>query len=835
MTVGIVTGSPNPNPACRLARPATTQPRSSKTGATGTPPARSPAQLEASPLAPASLRVCTLGEFAVWHGDRLLPPHLWRGDKASNLFIALLSAAGHRLSREQVIALLWPEAELASAANSLREVLCNLRRRLKGHDCAAASETYLCNQGAQWLALAEESIWIDADAFAEAAGTAAQGDDLAACQAALDLYHGEYLAGQATDHFPGQAALIRARRKTLRRLYIKVLAHAGDLCEADDPQRASDYFRRAAALNPVGEEHARRYMALLARMGELGAAHDIYAALTKALARQGLTPSRETIAAHGRLLTSGLGAAERAPTASPETGLRTVLAIGGTGSLPASVLAVARAHGGTALSSSDPAGPWLFAFAIPAAALEASWILAAPTSGSTIPRGLRLALHTRVLAHGEGARAGETALAPLLAAQAHAGQVLVSRATHAVAGPSLPAGSLLMPLDCYDLVPGQAPQVIYQLTRASSPLVFPPLKAPSHRPHNLPAALTPYLERPRLEARLELLLAPSNNQATRLLTLTGVGGGGKTRLALKLAHDLLPYFPGGAWLVELAAQTPDRDLIAAVGRALGLREERDRPFEEAIVAYLRARERPILLVLDNCEHLRAPCARLIATLLQAGPQVRILATSRERLGMQGERVEEAPPLTTPPAGSGDTRLGDITRAEAVQLFCARARDVAPDFSLTTEHAEPIAVVCRRLDGIPLAIELAAAQLAWRPLAAIAGDLEDFPTLLAGGNAGAPERHQTLRAALDWSYSLLDPQTRILFRRLSVFAGGCTLPAAQAVCAGSGVPPGDVARLLRTLVTASLVRSSKWRKHERYRLLEPVRQYGLEWLERDDRA
>ncbi|HVA91182.1 MAG TPA: hypothetical protein VNL71_15210, partial [Chloroflexota bacterium] len=307
--------------------------------------------------------------------------------------------------------------------------------------------------------------------------------------------------------------------------------------------------------------------------------------------------------------------------------------------------------------------------------------------------------------------------------------------------------------------------------------------------------------------------------------------GGKTRLALRLAHDLLTHFPGGAWLVELAALTAERDLIATVGKALGLREERERPLQEVVVAYLRAHERPILLVVDNCEHLRGPCARLIAILLQAGPWVRVLATSRERLGMQGERAEEVPPLTTPPAGAAGVRLGEITRSEAVRLFCQRAQEGAPDFNLNGETAAPISLICRRLDGIPLAIELAAAQLAWRPVAAIAGDLDDFPTLLAGGNAGAPERHQTLRATLDWSYCVLDPPTRTLFRRLSVFAGGCTLPAAVAVCASDDLPSGDIAPLLRKLVNASLVRCYKWRKHERYRMLEPVRQYALEWLGR----
>ncbi|MGH2344553.1 MAG: AfsR/SARP family transcriptional regulator, partial [Chloroflexota bacterium] len=424
------------------------------------------------------------------------------------------SAAGHCLSREQATALLWPDEELSSAANSLREVLSKLRRRLRGDDAATLSDAYVRNQGMHWLALVGETVWIDADAFAETAAAALKGDDLTVCRATLDLYRGEYLAGQSTDQLRDHLSLIRRRRRTLRRLYVDLLAHAGVLCEADDPQGAAEYYRRALALNPLAEEHSRRAMALLAGMGELSAMRETYTILTKGLARQGLTPSRETISLHDRLLAAGTVVVGRAPTVSPTAGLQTVLAVGETGAPPASVLAVARAHGGTALPSSA-AGPWLFTFPIPAAALEASWTLMAPAVGSAIPRGLSLALHTKLIGPTEGARYAEPELARVLAAQAHGGQVLVSRATQAVAGASLPAGSVLLPLDRYDLTPGRPAEMVYQLTRAGSPVVFPPLKAPLHRPHNLPAALTRYLERPRLETRLSVLLAPSDdhNQA----------------------------------------------------------------------------------------------------------------------------------------------------------------------------------------------------------------------------------------------------------------------------------------------------------------------------------
>ncbi|HXT34322.1 MAG TPA: BTAD domain-containing putative transcriptional regulator, partial [Chloroflexota bacterium] len=464
-----------------------------------------PAHLVALPAAPKQLRVYTLGDLSVWRGDQELPSAFWRGDKACNIFLALLGAPGHRLSREQVTDLLWPEEELSSTANSLREVLSKLRKRLRGADDATPSDTYVCNQGMHWLALVPEAIWIDADAFAEAAANALKVEDLSACQAALDLYRGDYLAGRSTDHLHRHAAQIRGRRNTLRRLYGEVLARAGSLCEAGDPQRAADYYRRLLALNPTGEEHARRSMALLARLGELNAARDVYTTLTRALARQGLPPSPETVAIHDQLFAGGVALSERVPAGRPWTGLQTVLAIGAEGGAPP-ILAVIRATGGVPLATGDPAGPRLFAFVELASALEASSTLMAPAAGSAIPRGLRLALHTREISRDEGTRPGGSGLAAMLASQAHGGQVLVSHATHAVAAPLLPADSLLFPLDRYDLVPGRPPEMVYQLTRAHAPVVFPPLRLPLHRPHNLPAALTPYIERPRLEARLSVFL-----------------------------------------------------------------------------------------------------------------------------------------------------------------------------------------------------------------------------------------------------------------------------------------------------------------------------------------
>jgi non-specific serine/threonine protein kinase len=342
------------------------------------------------------------------------------------------------------------------------------------------------------------------------------------------------------------------------------------------------------------------------------------------------------------------------------------------------------------------------------------------------------------------------------------------------------------------------------------------------RRHNLPIALSSFVGRTRELAEVRRLLA-----TTRLLTLTGAGGCGKTRLALAVATVVVPEYPDGVWLVELATLTDRTRVVQAVAAAFGVREELQRPLRATLVDALRART--LLLLLDNCEHLLDSCAQLATTLLSACPRLGILATSREALGVAGETSWLVPSLSLPDPQHVLTRM-ELAEAEAVELFVERAAAALPTFRLTPENASDVIQVCRRLDGIPLAIELAAARVKVLSMAQLAARLEDcFRLLSAGGRAVVP-RQQSLRATIDWSYALLAEPERALFRRLSVFAGGWILAAAEAVCAGAGLAGDEVLEALAHLVDKSLVVvQTQDGGPVRYRLLETVRQYSREKL------
>jgi non-specific serine/threonine protein kinase len=302
---------------------------------------------------------------------------------------------------------------------------------------------------------------------------------------------------------------------------------------------------------------------------------------------------------------------------------------------------------------------------------------------------------------------------------------------------------------------------------------------------------------------------------------------GKTRLALELAADLLERFPQGVWLVELARLADPALVPQAVATVLGLQESAHQPLLATLVEVLRARR--LLLVLDNCEHLIEACAELSEALLRACPHLQILASSREALGITGETSWRVPSLTLPQASPRAT-LEQVAQGEAVQLFVERARAAQPHVALTEQNAATVAQVCRRLDGIPLALELAAARVKGLSLEDLAARLDQRFRLLTGGSRTALPRQQTLRATVDWSYWLLHPAERLLFDRLSVFAGGFSLQAAEAVCAGGEIVPEAVLDLLLRLVDKSLVQvedgpdGGAW-----YRLLETLRQYGQERL------
>jgi len=352
----------------------------------------------------------------------------------------------------------------------------------------------------------------------------------------------------------------------------------------------------------------------------------------------------------------------------------------------------------------------------------------------------------------------------------------------------------------------------------------PPLDADATFPRSS-LTLTRFIGRRREQAAVTRLLA-----TTRLLTLTGSGGCGKTRLALAVASVAAPPLVerGAVWLVELASLTDPALVPGAVAAALEVRETPGTALVESLVAALAPRA--ALLVLDNCEHLIAACAALVARLLAACPRLRVLATSREALRVPGEVTWRVPPLALPDADDAITPTR-LMRSEAAQLFADRARARQPDFAVTPANAAAVAAICRQLDGMPLALELAAARTGALSVAHIAARLDDALALLTTGTRTALPRQQTLRATLAWSDALLDAGERAVLRRLSVFAGGWTPEAAEAVCAGAGVTRGDVLALLTQLVDKSLVvmEAETTAGAARYRLLEVVRQYAAAQL------
>jgi predicted ATPase/DNA-binding SARP family transcriptional activator len=370
--------------------------------------------------------------------------------------------------------------------------------------------------------------------------------------------------------------------------------------------------------------------------------------------------------------------------------------------------------------------------------------------------------------------------------------------------------------------PGPELQELHQRILVQAASLIP--RAGTEPRGNLPAPLTSFVGRHAELAEARELLARS-----RLVTLTGPGGCGKTRLALELARSLLESFPDGVWLVELEAVSDPagvpESLAAALGlgagASLGVGGEASRPLMEKVTDYLRGRE--LLVVLDNCEHLVESCALVAERVLRAAPRVRFLATSRERLAVAGEALSPVPPLGVP--APGELRPEQVAGSDAVRLFVERATAVQPAFTLDASTAPAVSGICRRLDGIPLALELAAARVRILPPLQIAARLDDRFSLLTSGNRGALPRHQTLRAAIDWSHGLLAGPERDLFGQLSVFVGGCTLEAAEEVCLPAGA---GVLESLSRLVDQSLVVSED-RGHARFRMLETLHRYAAERL------
>jgi len=454
------------------------------------------------------------------------------------------------------------------------------------------------------------------------------------------------------------------------------------------------------------------------------------------------------------------------------------------------------------------------AAAIQRALAEESWRTESPLRA-------RIGVHTDegIVIEGSGYASQPVNRCSRLMAAAHGGQVVVSGATEALVRDQLPDGLGLVDLGEHRLRDLGRPTRVFQLGRAGCREDFPPLRSLDAFPGNLPAQVSSFVGRRAEVSRVAAALGES-----RVVTITGVGGVGKTRLALQVAADLLPRYREGAWLVELAPVRDPVGVVDAAAAVFHLTNRAGQSPEDSLIELLAQKQ--LLLVLDNCEHLLGSVARLVARIERACPRVVVLATSREGMAIDGEQLIAVPPLE---AGEPGDDLQRLVHTDAVSLFVERARHVKADFALTDGNAAAVVEVCQRLDGVPLAIELAAARAIALSPTQLVRRLDRRFQVLAGGRRGAVERHATLRAAIDWSFELLGGAEQRLLARLAVFSGGCTLEAIEEICSGDPVDREAAMDLVTGLVARSLVVAEDSDVDTRYRLLETIRQYGEERL------
>ena len=402
---------------------------------------------------------------------------------------------------------------------------------------------------------------------------------------------------------------------------------------------------------------------------------------------------------------------------------------------------------------------------------------------------------------------------------AHGGQTLVSGATEMLLRGQLPEGLELVDLGEHRLRDLGRPTRIFEMVRDGNRPEFPPLRTLDAFPGNLPAQVSSFIGRKRDVPRVVAALGSS-----RVVTITGVGGVGKTRLALQVAADVLPRYRDGAWLIELASVRDPDGVAAAIATVFHVTNAGGQSLEDGLIKMLAHKQ--LLLVMDNCEHVLTGVARLMRRVERECPGAVVLATSREGMAIDGEQLIALPPLTV---GEATNDVERLLESDAVGLFVERARQVKASFALTPSNAGAVVEICGRLDGIALAIELAAARVIAMSPAELVERLDRRFHVLAGGRRGAVERHATLRAAIDWSYELLDPAEQRLLSRMAVFSGGCTLAALEDVCSGGPVEREAVMDLVAGLVSRSLVIADDSDQGTRYRLLETIRQYSEERL------
>ena len=793
----------------------------------------------------------------------------WETRKTAALlaYLALFPQRVH--PRELLAELLWPEEEPKVSLQRLRQALYALRTLLEPQGTPPGSRLQTDRSHVQ---LNFERVGTDVAEFESLLQAGLQATEPAEAarllEQALALYHGELLSGYYEDWMvPERERLGEAHRNVLSRL-VKARAKLGDL------PGALTVAQRAVQADPLRESSHYDLMRLLVANGRVAEALKQYQELERVLAAElGTAPSLPTRRL-AEQLQAGLSSSEAPaaaprPQESPITEMAPVPASLAPPAVPAApslpdgtvtflltdiegstrlweqhpqamraalarhdalAATIIREHEGVVVKGRGEGDSLFCVFSQATQALTAALALQRAFQEETWPAetpiAARMALHTGEADLRDGDYYGPAVnRCARLRAIGHGGQVLVSAATHALLARNLPADTALQDRGLHRLKDLGEPEQVFQLAHPTLPADFPPLRSLSTHLNNLPYQLSSFIGREQEVRQVQILLSQ-----TRLLTLTGAGGCGKTRLALQAAAEAQEAFEDGVWLVKLDSLSDPRLVVQAALNALGLREEPGRSLTETLTGYLQSRR--LLLVLDNCEHLLAACEALAQEVLERCPAVQVLATSREALGLLGEQVYRVPSLRLPDAstGAGEPNAEAMLSYDAVRLFVERARYQRSDFALTAHNAAAVAQVCVRLEGIPLAIELAAARVRALSVEQIASRLDNRFHLLTGGSRTVLPRQQTLRAAIEWSYALLSAREQALLCRLSVFAGGWGLEAAEGVCGGEGIAGWEVLDVLTGLVDKSLVVYGEGGGAERYRMLEMVRGYGWERLE-----
>jgi predicted ATPase/DNA-binding SARP family transcriptional activator len=799
-----------------------------------------------------ALQVRLLGGFRVAVDGKDVAAANWSLRKARSLIKMLALAPGHRLHREQIIDALWPDLEPESASNNLRKVLHVARRGLA--TLSADSNGYLSLDDGVLTLAPSEQVWIDVDAFERAAVDARRTREIDAYRTACELYVGDLLPEDRYEDWAGE------RRAALRELYLTLVAEMADGLERSGHfAEAVEALERVVAMEPSREDGHVRLMRAYAGAGRRHHALRQFKVMREVLSRElGVEPEpaserlyREILLARPDASTGATAAAVATLPASrktrPAEPLDTAADAGSTvtllftdiegstrmaqrlGDRYAEMLATHHAllrsafnaHGGLEV---DAAGDGFFVAFKRArdavlAAVDAQHALGAHRWADGDSVRVRIGIHTGEPQRDAGGFVGvDVHRASRICAAAWGGQILVSQSTRDLVAGDL-ADLALVDLGQHRLKDLSHEVQVYQVTASGLIATFPPIRSLDTQHGNLPRQLTSFVGRQREIAEIKTLL-----QGNQLMTLSGPGGVGKTRLALRVAADLVDEFTDGAWLVDLAGLGDPALVPNALASAMHVQHDGTHILE-VLVGHLR--DRAALFVLDNCEHLVEACAATSEHVLRASPRVKILATSRESLGAEGEVVYRVASLQVP--DPQQTALDVVRDAEAVRLFVERAVQSRPAFALTEQNASTVVSICQKLDGIPLAIELAAALVNALPLDRIASRLNDRFRLLTGGRRTALPRQQTLRAALDWSHDLLSEPERALLRRLSVFPASFSIDAAESVCAGGGLDPADVFELLARLIDKSLVLVAPGGGDARYRLLETIRHYSRERL------